>query len=48
MMNTLIKALSKKPDDPAARVILDAAARPDGISWVTAEQLDPVMARLEG
>lgn len=48
MMNTFIKMMAKQPDDPAAQVILDAASRPEGISWITPEQLDGVAAWLEG
>lgn len=49
MMETLAKAMKKRPaDDPMARTIVEAVSRSTGVSWVTAEQLEPVLAWLEG
>lgn len=48
MMETLAKIMKKRGDDPAARVIVDAVARPEGISWVSEDQLEPVLEWLNG
>lgn len=49
MMETLAKAMKKRPaGDLMASTIVEAVSSPTGMSWVTAEQLEPVLAWLEG